>query len=678
MLLPNGSGAKAEKLRGASIEFEGVLGLSLAPNMRPNGFDIFVTGMDAIQETKPNPIVPIARLVANGEPARIRASVEVSPLGSLLATDPSGAVAVECEDRAAFTPGTTMEIFGYPAPGSNGLVMTRASMSVPVAVDLALPVLDTIAKVRDLSAQEAERGYPVQVSGVVTYNELDSAQQLDFLQDGTAGIYVGLNSKLFDVFPPAGTRIELMGFTGQGGFAPIIEAEGLRLIGHDQYPNATPASMQSLMTGMVDSEWVELGGVVRSLTVLSNRTMVTISTGDANIEMTVMGGDHAVPSNFVGASIEAHGVCRTLFDTRRRLQGIAICVPGWDQLEIKESEMADPFQLPPRPINGLFEFHAGGYGLNRSHVRGRIILRERNGAFYLQDESGGILVEAGGAVPETDWVDVVGFPALKDQLPMLEDALVRPVAQTATITVAPPANRLSPESALDADLNATLVTLDGRVLTHSFSTTEETVTVQFGQRLIDAIMERSEHDPLPPFVASSTVRFTGVYVARLDNDRQIQSFQIMLRSAADAEVISVPPWWTAQHALYVFGGLSGVLLMALAWVAGLRKQVRRRTSQLREEIEERKRIEAQVEKTHREMVGISRQAGMAEVATSVLHNVGNALNSVNVSATVLFDHARNSSVSRLDKVTALLTGHATDVGDYLANDPKEGNSCRSI
>jgi signal transduction histidine kinase len=424
------------------------------------------------------------------------------------------------------------------------------------------------------------------------------------------------------------------------------------------------------MTGMVDSQWVELNGLVRSVTVLSNRTMVAVSTGDAIIDVTVMGDDHAVPSHFVGASIEARGVCRTLFDTRRRLQGIAICVPGWDQLQIKESEMADPFQLPPRPINGLFEFHAGGYGLNRSHVRGRIILRERNGAFYMEDESGGILVDAGGALPETDLVDVVGFPALKDQLPVLQDTLVRPVIQAGTTPVAPPAKRLSPESALDEELNATLVTLDGRVLAHSFSTTEETVTVQFGQRLVDAIMERSGHAPLPPFVVSSTVRFTGVYVARLDNNRQIQSFQIMLRSPADAVVISVPPWWTAQRALYVFGGLGGVLLMALAWVAGLREQVRRRTKQLRAEIEERKRIEVQMEKTHREMIEISRKAGMAEVATSVLHSVGNVLNSVNVSATLLFDNARNSVVSRLGKVTVLLDEHATDAGDYLANDPK--------
>jgi signal transduction histidine kinase len=135
-------------------------------------------------------------------------------------------------------------------------------------------------------------------------------------------------------------------------------------------------------------------------------------------------------------------------------------------------------------------------------------------------------------------------------------------------------------------------------------------------------------------------------------------------------VVSVPPWWTTQHALYVFGGLGGVLLLALAWVAGLRGQVRRRTIQLRAEIEDRKRIEAEMEKTHRQMLDISRQAGMAEVATSVLHNVGNVLNSVNVSTSLIADKIRQSKTGNVVKAAALIREHEKDLGNYFANDPK--------
>ena len=61
---------------------------------------------------------------------------------------------------------------------------------------------------------------------------------------------------------------------------------------------------------------------------------------------------------------------------------------------------------------------------------------------------------------------------------------------------------------------------------------------------------------------------------------------------------------------------------------------------------------------------------MAEVATSVLHNVGNVLNSVNVSTTLLLDGAKQSKVSSLAKAVALLNEHAGDVGAYLAGDAK--------
>ena len=48
-----------------------------------------------------------------------------------------------------------------------------------------------------------------------------------------------------------------------------------------------------------------------------------------------------------------------------------------------------------------------------------------------------------------------------------------------------------------------------------------------------------------------------------------------------------------------------------------------------------KQAEAKLEQAHKELVEASRLAGMAEVATSILHNVGNVLNSVNVSATLV-------------------------------------------
>ena len=83
-----------------------------------------------------------------------------------------------------------------------------------------------------------------------------------------------------------------------------------------------------------------------------------------------------------------------------------------------------------------------------------------------------------------------------------------------------------------------------------------------------------------------------------------------------------------------------------------------------------KETEAKLEQLHRELLQTSRQAGMAEVATNVLHNVGNVLNSVNVAAALLLDAARKSKVSSLPKVVGLMNEHAQDIGAFMAADPK--------
>jgi len=83
-----------------------------------------------------------------------------------------------------------------------------------------------------------------------------------------------------------------------------------------------------------------------------------------------------------------------------------------------------------------------------------------------------------------------------------------------------------------------------------------------------------------------------------------------------------------------------------------------------------KEMESAVEKKHRELMDTSRVAGKAEVATGVLHNVGNVLNSLNVSASVIATGFRQSKTDSLAKLTQLLREHSHDLGSFLTTDPK--------
>ena len=102
----------------------------------------------------------------------------------------------------------------------------------------------------------------------------------------------------------------------------------------------------------------------------------------------------------------------------------------------------------------------------------------------------------------------------------------------------------------------------------------------------------------------------------------------------------------------------------------LERRVVERTALLEREIADREAAQEQLRKTHDELVAASRQAGMAEVATNVLHNVGNVLNSVNVACAVLTDEIRRSRVVNLQRVAALCQEQGDRLGEFLANDPR--------
>jgi PAS domain S-box-containing protein len=88
------------------------------------------------------------------------------------------------------------------------------------------------------------------------------------------------------------------------------------------------------------------------------------------------------------------------------------------------------------------------------------------------------------------------------------------------------------------------------------------------------------------------------------------------------------------------------------------------------DVTKEKETELALERAQRELVDASRLAGMAEVATGVLHNVGNVLNSLNVSASVISAGLKQSKVDSLAKLSALLREHAADLGNFITNDPK--------
>jgi signal transduction histidine kinase len=88
------------------------------------------------------------------------------------------------------------------------------------------------------------------------------------------------------------------------------------------------------------------------------------------------------------------------------------------------------------------------------------------------------------------------------------------------------------------------------------------------------------------------------------------------------------------------------------------------------DISARKESEIEMKRLHQELLISARKAGMSEIATSVLHNVGNILNSINVSVSLLKEKLNNTEILNLVQISAMIKDHLHDEHSFLTIDPK--------
>ena len=88
------------------------------------------------------------------------------------------------------------------------------------------------------------------------------------------------------------------------------------------------------------------------------------------------------------------------------------------------------------------------------------------------------------------------------------------------------------------------------------------------------------------------------------------------------------------------------------------------------DIHKNKMAEQQIKELDQQILTTARRAGMAEVATSILHNIGNILNSSNISVSLLKKSISGPYQMKLLKITKLLNQHTADMADFLTKDSK--------
>jgi hypothetical protein len=437
--------------------------------------------------------------------------------------------------------------------------------------------LRTADQVRRLTAEQAGRQVPVRLQGVVTF--FDENLYSRFVQDQTAGIYLQSSN-----LPPlaAGQLIEVEGVTGPGEYAPVVMPTQVKVLGEGQFPIAKPVSIEQLVSGQEDSQFVEVVGIVRAVRfeAESQCYLIDLVTGGERFTAYLK----ELPpekEELIDSTVKVRGVCSTLFNRQRQLFGFRLLVPRPTDLVIEKPAPGNPFAIPTQTIDSLLRFTPlGTYG-HRVKAAGTVIYQEPGIALFVQDETGGMYAQTKQrtALQVGDRVEILGFTAKGDYTPMLQDAVYRKVGTGK----APEPDPVDLDELLKGTHDCHLVRLKANLLDRTQRGREQFLVLETGGFIFHGYLGQGDSGTGFAHVQNgSEVAVTGICLIERGSswlagaNWRAKSFRLLLRSPADVVVLKSPPWWTQGTLVQRVGIGSVVVLAGLVLIDILRRRGRQR------------------------------------------------------------------------------------------------------
>ena len=456
----------------------------------------------------------------------------------------------------------------------------------------ALSALTTAAAINEMKREEAGSGYPVKIQGVVVC--VVSNRPAFIVQDATRAVYVVVDSAIISELPQIGTYLEVEGKTDKGSFAPIVRARQVDILGLGSLPDPIQPTWDQLMNGSLDDQWVELKGIIVSMSRLPLEwTSIELRTQDGTlpVDFRVSGPLPEKLDHYENAVVRLRGCLFVSWDIETGQVKRGVIRMYVNDITVDQPAPADIFSTPAKTAAELMLFDPRASALQRVKVSGQIVYVQGS-QYFMMDGTNGVRFLARRPLPlqAGDQVEVVGFPELSSAAPVLREAEARPTGRAAL----PKAKQLSPDNLIQPGHDSTRVRIEALLAGVRHTETNEVMEMQAGPWRFLALLNAPDG-----FVRAirigSRLELTGVYAVQgggrvLGEDA---SFDLLLNSPGDIRVLATPAWWTLQRLLVAVGVLTFALAVMALWITQLHRQVEKRTAELETQIQNRQRVEHQ-------------------------------------------------------------------------------------
>ncbi len=466
-----------------------------------------------------------------------------------------------------------------------------------------LPTLTTALAAHQLTAQEAQRHYPVRLRAVVTYYDpfLDQRQTAMFVQDSSRGIFVAL-MHISAQTVAAGDLVEVTGLSSPGDYSSMVDHAHVRVIGKAHLPFIAPRlNMNAIMDSQADAEWAEIEGVVHEVHTSGKNVYINLALKDGDITAISVKEDGVDYNGLVDSRILLRGVAAPMFNHKRQMTGARIFFPSVNNLKVVESAPARPFGIRTQRVADLLLSTLKSGMHHRDHIRGMVTLFWPGRMLCVQDGSGSLCAQidretvpnpqdrSQGNVQLGAIVDVIGFSEVGEFTPTLIHSAYQLASPRVTDNRHLPVV-ISASQAMHGDHDAGLITIEGKLIGYDRAADDPTLMLSSGNFVFPVVLpKQSLSGRLSRIEEGSLLRVTGICsvladttVSEGDGFPVGKSFRILLQSAEGITVARRPSWWNAAHALSLFAVALLAALAAILGVVVLRHRVQAQTRTIRE------------------------------------------------------------------------------------------------